>query len=89
MRILEGFKMRTLGKERIIVGEGLERINFNKMIVLNESAAYLWESVIGREFDAQSLSDLLQERYDVDEETALKDSQAIAAKWLEAGIAAE
>ena len=89
MEIKEGFELRKIGRDHIVVAEGLKTVNFNKMIVLNESAAYLWESVIGREFDAQSLSDLLQERYDVDEETALKDSQAIAAKWLEAGIAAE
>ena len=33
--------------------------------------------------------DGLVSRYEVDRETALKDSEAIAAKWIEAGIVTE
>lgn len=81
--------MRTLGNEFIIVGEGVERINFNKMIALNPSAAYLWESVEGKEFTAQDLADLLTARYDVDPELALADSEKIAAEWVNVGIVEE
>ena len=59
------------------------------MISLNESAAYLWKSVDGKDFNAEDLADLLVERYEIDRETALRDSKAIAAKWLEAGIVTE
>lgn len=89
MKTVEGFILRSLAKEFIITAENITNVNFNKMISLNESAAYLWSSVQGKEFDAQTLADLLVERYEVDPETALKDSEAIIQKWIEAGIAAE
>ncbi len=86
MKTVEGFTLRTLAKEYIITAEKVTNINFNKLISLNESAAYLWESVQGKEFDADTLADLLVERYEVDRETAFKDSEAIILKWKEAGI---
>lgn len=89
MKTVEGFTLRTLAKEYIITAEKVTNINFNKLISLNESAAYLWESVQGKEFDAGTLADLLVERYEVDRETAFKDSEAIILKWKEAGIATD
>lgn len=81
--------MRKLGREYIITAEGVELINFNKMIALNESAAYLWENVQDKEFTVETLADLLVEQYGIDRELALKDSAAVAQKWIEAGIAEE
>ena len=89
MKTIPGFTLRPLGKEFIITAESIKQINFNKMISLNESAAYLWKSVDGKYFNAEDLADLLVERYEIDRETALRDSKAIAAKWLEAGIVTE
>lgn len=86
MKTVPGFTLRPLGKEFIITAESVKQINFNKMISLNESAAYLWKSVDGKDFSPEDLADLLVERYEIDRETALKDSEAIAAKWVEAGI---
>jgi len=89
MKTIPGFTLRPLGKEFIITAESIKQINFNKMISLNESAAYLWKSVDGKDFTAEDLADLLVERYEIDRDTALRDSQAIAAKWIEAGIVTE
>lgn len=86
MKTIPGFTLRPLGKEFIITAESIQQINFNKMISLNESAAYLWKSVDGKEFTPDDLADLLVERYEIDRETALRDSEAIAIKWKEAGI---
>ena len=87
MKTVEGFTLRSLAKEYIITAENIKQINFNKMISLNESAAYLWQSVNGKEFTADTLADLLVARYEIDRETALRDSEAIMVKWKDAGIA--
>lgn len=87
MKTLPGFKMRRLGAEFIVTAEGLNQVNFNKMISLNSSAAYLWESVVGKDFTVEDLAALLVERYGIDNELALHDSAVIADKWVEAGIA--
>ncbi len=89
MKAVEGFKMRSLGRERIIVPEGNKLVNFNKMISLNSTAAYLWENIQDKEFTPETLATLLAEKYEVSYEQALADSKAIAAKWIEAGIVSE
>lgn len=89
MRIIEGFVLRPLGDEFIITGEGPAQVNFNKMISLNSTAAYLWRSVEGREFSVDDLTALLLEEYDVDEATASKDALAIVNKWIEIGLVEE
>lgn len=87
MKTIEGFRMRKLGNEHIVVGEGIGQINFNKMIALNESAAYLWGTLEGgKEFSVETIADLLLERYDIDREVALRDSAEIVEKWIDAGI---
>ena len=81
--------MRTLGKEFIIVGEGLAQVNFNKMISLNATAAYLWESVFGKEFTSKDLVKLLLDKYEVSEEVATADVDNLVKKWFEAGLIEE
>lgn len=90
MKTIEGFRMRKLGREHIVVAEGTALINFNRMIVLNETAAFLWEGLEGgKEFTVEELADKLVAEYEIDREVALKDSKALAEKWLEAGIVSE
>lgn len=89
MKIKEGFKLRTVGKEYIVAGEGLQQIDFNKLISLNPSAAYLWQEVEGEKFDVQTLADLLTEKYRISTEEALSDAADVAKSWLEAGIVEE
>jgi hypothetical protein len=89
MKLVEGFRLRQLGGEFIVTPESVAQINFNKLISLNSSAAYLWKSVEGKEFTADTLKDLLLDRYEVSEEIAARDAESIARTWVEAGIAVE
>lgn len=87
MKAVQGLTLRKLVGEYIIVPEGQELVNFNKMIVLNESAAYLWKNTCNLEsFDVNTLANLLVEKYGIDEDTASADSSATATKWIEEGI---
>ena len=87
MRIEEGFELRNICGETIVVGHGKANIDFSKIISLNESAAYLWTKVENRDFDAQELARLLTEEYDVDEATALRDATKMLQDWVDAGLA--
>ena len=87
MRQKKGFILRTVCGENVIVGEGLETINFGKLISLNESAAYLWKRATDMgDFTAQQLADALQEEYEVSPEQALSDVERIIGEWQEVGI---
>lgn len=89
MRIKEGFKIRSLGHEFIVTAEGVTQVNFNKMVSLNASAAYLFEKVQGKEYSVEDLKGLLLERYEVSEELAAGDALKLARAWIDAGIAEE
>lgn len=76
----------TVCGEAVIVAHGKENIDFSRVINLNESAAYLWNKVIGTDFDAERLADLLCEEYEVDRATALRDSERTMQDWQGAGL---
>jgi hypothetical protein len=86
MKIKKGFRLRTVCGENIIVADGIENIDFSKIISMNESAAYLWQKVEGKDFSADDLASLLFEEYEVDEATALADARTVAQQWIDAGI---
>lgn len=88
MKTKKGFKLRTICGENIIVAEGIENIDFSRIISMNESAAYLWQHIQGADFDADTLTKLLLEEYDIDEATARQDATQLIAKWQEADIIA-
>lgn len=86
MRIKDGFVLRQIGDEMVVVGEGLEQVNFNKIICLNETATYLWKACEGKDFNIDMLADLLVDKYEVEREVALKDARELTDKWVEAGM---
>ena len=87
MKTKDGFVLREMCGENIITAEGLEHINFNKLISLNATAAFLWNSVAGKEFTIEEMAQMLVDEYGIDMELALKDSKALCQAWIEAGIA--
>lgn len=88
MKKKEGFALRTVCGEHIIVAEGSTNIDFSKVISLNDSAAYLWSNIGDGDFTAFDMATLLTKEYDVSPDTALQDSEETAKKWIEAGIVA-
>lgn len=87
MKTKKGFVLRNVCGENIIVAEGKENIDFTKIISMNETAAYLWKNVEGKDFDPDTLKNLLMKEYEVEETTADTDAKTIAKQWIEAGIA--
>ena len=87
MRIKEGFVLRQVCGEWVVVGEGLSAINFNRLLSLNETAAWLWEKAgeIG-DFNTDTLTATLCEEYDVPTEDARQDVSNMIHQWLELGI---
>ena len=88
MRLKEGFVLRELGDEHIVIGEGLT-VDFQRLVSLNSSAAFLWRGVEGREFGVDDLTALLLDEYEVGLDEAAAAACDIARDWLEAGLAEE
>lgn len=69
MKIKEGFVLRSIAGSNIVVPIGAASVDFNGMITLNDSAAFLWKRLEkGAEID--DLVKALLDEYDVDEDTA-------------------
>ena len=86
MKTKKGFNLRQVCGENVIVAEGAENSDFSSIISMNESSAYLWNSIQGKEFDKNNLVELLTQEYEVDADTAAKDVEALVAQWMKAGI---
>ena len=87
MKLKKGFVLREVCGENVIIGEGLETVNFGKIINLNETAAMLWKKAaeLG-DFNAEQLADALTDTYEVSREQALSDVETLTARWQEAGL---
>lgn len=84
MKIKKGFVLRTVCGENVIVGEGLDAINFGRMLCLNETAAWLWKQALEQgDFTAQSLATALENEYEVTPEQALNDVKETINQWTE------
>jgi hypothetical protein len=79
MKIRDGYKIRNIAGENVIVSVGTLNVNLTKVISLNSTSVWLWEQLKGKEFDAEQVAGLLAENYDIDSDTALTDSKA----WIE------
>ena len=86
MKINQGLELREMCGEHIVIGTGVENIDFSKVVSLNESAAYLWNEVKDREFTPNDLAALLMEEYEVDEAVAMADAAALADLWVREGL---
>lgn len=89
MKVKEGFTLRNVCGENIIVAEGIANIDFGSIISLNESAAFLWEKAKQQDFTTEDLVLWLTDEYDVDEPTAQHDAQILVNDWMKAGIIEE
>lgn len=86
MRKKKGFNLRNVCGEQLIVAEGKENIDFCNIISMNESSAFLWKSLEGKDFGVEDMARLIAGEYDVDEATATADCKKLADQWIEAGI---
>ena len=83
MKIADGFKLREICGEYVVVPEDARLVNFNKMLSLNGTAAFLWKSVCDKEFELDTLADLLVEEYEIDRKIALLTTSYTRAKKVE------
>lgn len=89
MKLKKGYRLRSLGQEFILVAEGLDAVDFSRMISMNESAAFLWKEVEGKDFDAEMMTALLTDNYDITRETAQSDVAALLESWSAVGLIEE
>ncbi|MGN0242631.1 MAG: PqqD family protein [Lachnospiraceae bacterium] len=85
MKIKEGYMLREVAGNSVVVPVGAASLDFNGIITLNEVGAFLWEALL-EEKEEQQLVDLVVDAYDVSENTAGKDIHEFVCKLKEASL---
>ena len=89
MKLNENLVLRQVGGEYMIVNPFSDTVDMTQVYSLNETAAWLWQQLEGKEFTVDDMVETLRKEYEVDEETATADLSELARQWLQAGLARE
>jgi len=73
MKLRDDLVLRHVGEDYMIVDPSQEMVDMSTVFNLNDSAAWLWKELEGREFTKVLMIDLLLQRYDVTAEQAEAD----------------
>lgn len=85
MKIKDGFVLRRVLDEAIVVASGEASKNFHGMIKLNDSAADIW-GWISEGLSESEIAAKLAEKYEIAPQKAAEDTRAMIEQMLEAGI---
>ena len=85
MKIKEGFILRKVGTDHVVVAVGEASKAFHGMIKLNETAAFIWQ-LVEQGLELDEITDKMTETYDVDAETARRCAADFIAQMEENGV---
>lgn len=85
MKLKEGYLLREVAGNYIVVAVGSAVKEFNGVINLNESAAFLWKQLSEDKTEEELVNALLGE-YEVTREIAEKDVKAFVEKLTQAKL---
>lgn len=85
MKIKQGYILREVAGNYIVVAVGEAVKNFNGIINLNETGAFLWKQLQDGATEEQLKKAMLEE-YDVQEDVAQNDIKAFIDKLNEKGL---
>ena len=87
MKQKDGFVLREICGEKVVVAEGLKVVDFGKMVSMNDTATWLWEKCteLG-DFTAEQLAEAICQVYNVEPSKALADVTHILDEWKELGL---
>ena len=88
MQIKQGFILRTIGDEHMVMPTGENIGKFGGAVVLSETAAYIFEQ-LQKPISREDLLALMLSEFDVDEQTASSDLDELLAQFKEMGILEE
>ncbi|MDO5075638.1 MAG: PqqD family protein [Bacteroidales bacterium] len=64
MQFKSSFELRDVCGEHVLIATGVENINFNSLINLNETAAAIYQAFVHREFELSDVFDFVEQNYE-------------------------
>lgn len=88
MKIKDGYILRQVAGNSIVIAVGDEALNFNGIITINGAGTFLWKKLSDGATKEELLSAMLSE-YDIDSDTASKDIDEFIDKLKNADLLCE
>jgi len=85
MKIKQGFVVREIAGQSIVVALGEANKSFNGMIRLNETGRIIWDMLVEGS-DANTIVERILKEYDIDRKTVENDVDSFIKTLLEASI---
>ena len=85
MEIKDGFELREIADNYVVIPVESKVVDFSSMIMLNEVSAFLWLQLLEDKSENDLLKAVLSE-YDVDKETAASDIKVFINELVAAGV---
>lgn len=86
MRFKEGYKVRSMAGENVVIMQGTAGSDMTRIISLNDSSLLLWNKLQGKEFEVADVAKILVDAYEIDAELAERDAKAWVEKLAECGL---
>ncbi|MBR5524784.1 MAG: PqqD family protein [Clostridia bacterium] len=85
MKLKDGFLLRQVGDNHVVVPVGARTVDFRCILTLNETGAFLWERM-GEDCTADQLTAALLSEYAVEPSVAAADVDAFVNALREKGL---
>lgn len=85
MKIKQGFELREIADNYVVIPTESNVVDFSSMIMLNDVSAFLWLQLLEDKTEQDLLKAVLKE-YDVDKETAAGDIKIFIKELAAAGV---
>ena len=86
MRFKEGYKVRSMAGENVVIMQGKAGCDMTRIISLNDTSLLLWNALQDKEFEVADVVAVLTENYSVDVATAERDAKAWVEKLQECNL---
>lgn len=85
MKIVKEFILREIAGECVLVPTGATSQEFNGMIMISDTAKFIWEN-IEKVDGLEEMIQMVLDTYEIDEETARRDTIAFVGALVENGF---
>ena len=85
MKIKNGYLLREVAGENVVIAVGEAAKEFKGMIRLNPTGAFLWK-LLESDTDESAMLAAMLDKYDIDEDTAKRDIAAFVSSVKGAGL---
>lgn len=86
MKIKPNFKIREIAGEKMVVMQSKDGVDLTKVIMLNNTAEWLWSTLRDSEFSLDTAAEMLSEKYGIDQVQAVSDAKIWIDSMIGAGL---